>query len=103
MPGRDSWRNSVLSRRPCFRSRGDNCSETVGAKLSRLLSWCPVRLFALEVGSLYKVDIAKMATEDVDSLAIKVALMGVGVGALLGPASKRALEDLRRTANLPGD
>jgi len=32
-----------------------------------------------------------------------VALMGVGVGALLGPASKRALEDLRRTANLPGD
>ncbi len=59
--------------------------------------------FSLEAGGLYKVDIARMQPSDVDSLAIKVALVGVGVGALLGPASKRALEDLRRTSSLPAD
>jgi hypothetical protein len=41
-----------------------------------------------------------MLPAEVDSLALKMAMLGVGVGALLGPASKRVLEELRQTAKL---
>lgn len=56
--------------------------------------------FALEAGAFYKVNVTTMEPDDVNSLSIKLAVVGVGVGALLGPASKRVLEDLRRTAKL---
>jgi hypothetical protein len=56
--------------------------------------------FALHAGSFYNIKIKDLSREDVDSLAINMGLLGIGVGALLGPASKRALEELGRTANL---
>jgi hypothetical protein len=60
-------------------------------------------IFALEAGSFYKVDIAKMASRDVDSIAVGIALLGVGVGAFLGPASRRLLEDLSHAAKVKQD
>ena len=47
--------------------------------------------FALHAGSLYSVEVKSLTSEGVDSLARNMALLGVGVGALLGPASKKAL------------
>jgi len=51
--------------------------------------------FVLEAGGFYKFEPEKLSAADVDSLAIRMAIVGVAVGAFLGPASKRALEDLR--------
>lgn len=52
--------------------------------------------FALHAGSFYNVEVKSLTSEGVDSLARNMALLG----ALLGPASKKALEELGRTANL---
>jgi hypothetical protein len=59
--------------------------------------------FVMEAGSFYGVEISKLATETVDSLALKMAMVGVGVGALLGPASKRVLEELAQKSKLNSD
>lgn len=56
--------------------------------------------FALHAGSFYNVEIKTLTSEGVDSLAKNMALLGVGVGALLGPASKRVLEELGGIAKL---
>jgi hypothetical protein len=58
-------------------------------------------MFTLEAGGFYKVEIAKMSVTDLDSLALKMAMLGIGVGALLGPASRKLLDELRQTAKLP--
>jgi len=56
--------------------------------------------FALEAGGFYGVEVANMPLSSVDSLGIKMAILGVGVGALLGPASKKVLEELGKAAKL---
>ena len=56
--------------------------------------------FTVHAGSFYEVKLEKLSNEDVDSLARNMALVGIGVGALLGPASKQVLEELGRTAHL---
>jgi len=56
--------------------------------------------FTVHAGSLYGVKIATLSSEAVDSLGINMALIGIGVGALLGPASKQVLEELGSLAHL---
>jgi len=46
--------------------------------------------FALEAGRFYKVEVSKMSQADVDSLAIKMAIVGVGVGACASSSSVQA-------------
>jgi hypothetical protein len=59
--------------------------------------------FALEAGSFYKVDVKKLDSEVLESVAKNMAFLGLGVGVLLAPASKRALEELGKIANLKGE
>jgi hypothetical protein len=42
--------------------------------------------FALEAGGFYKVEVSKMSQVDVDSLAIKMAIVGVRVDGFTGRA-----------------
>jgi hypothetical protein len=56
--------------------------------------------FTIEAGSLYRADIPSWPQPAIDSLAYKMALLGVAVGALLGPSSKRAVEELAKSAKL---
>jgi len=56
--------------------------------------------FALEAGEFYKVDIGLLNHEALHSLTEHMAFVGVGVGVLLAPAAKRALEELGKVANL---
>jgi len=56
--------------------------------------------FVLEAGGFYKFEPDKLSAAEADSLAIRMAIIGVAVGAFLGPASKRVLEDLRRASKL---
>ena len=55
---------------------------------------------ALSKPDLYDVEFAKLPADKMDSIALKLALIGIGVGALLGPASKRVLEELSQAAKL---
>jgi hypothetical protein len=80
-----------------------NISELLGQTALASFLGVLYGFFALEAGGFYKVVISKMCASDLDSLALKMAMLGVGVGALLGPASKRALDQLRQTSKLAGD
>jgi hypothetical protein len=59
--------------------------------------------FVLEAGAFYKVDIDSLNRAALHSVTEHMAFVGVGVGVLLGPAAKRALEELSRVANLSGE
>jgi hypothetical protein len=56
--------------------------------------------FALEAGSFYKVDINLLSHEAFQSLTKNMAFVGVGVGVLLAPAAKKAIEELSRVAKI---
>jgi hypothetical protein len=56
--------------------------------------------FALEAGSFYKVEIDRLGHEAFQSLTKNMAFVGVGVGVLLAPAAKKALEELSRVAKI---
>jgi membrane associated rhomboid family serine protease len=57
-------------------------------------------LFSFEIGSIYNAEIRTWHEGQVGELANRMALLGIAVGALLGPASKLAIQNLRRTAEL---
>ena len=57
-------------------------------------------LFSFEVGSIYNAEIRTWHESQVEELANRMALIGIAVGALLGPASKLAIQSLRRIGEL---
>lgn len=59
--------------------------------------------FTVHAGSFYDLKLDKLNSEEVDSLGRNMALVGIGVGALLGPASKQVLEELGRAAHLKAE
>jgi hypothetical protein len=59
--------------------------------------------FTVHAGSFYAVKVEKLTSEEVESLARNMAFVGIGVGALLGPASKQVLEELGRAAHLKAE
>jgi hypothetical protein len=56
--------------------------------------------FTVHAGSFYGLKLEKLTIEEVDSLRRNMAVVGIGVGTLLGPAAKHILDELRIAAHL---
>jgi hypothetical protein len=58
--------------------------------------------FSFEIAETYYVNLKSLTEPQMDSLSRKMGLLGIGVGFFLGPASKRAIEELRRASSMGG-